>query len=421
MLWGKGVAEPIGKSVTEKFGGGPGAEAAGRGTTEALEQALGFLGGRVKAPPAAKPLTQAQEAAQAVRGQGYALPPTQVNPTMTNRMVEGYGGKWSTQQEIALKDQEITNAKVRKDLGLPEGSALNTEVMEKVRREAHKDYKNLLEESQQEPVKNVRKAKVINEQGKAVEVPIEELPDRIPGMKAAEGFKQGINAEIKRIEGLQAESPEVFKTMTPTLRLLRSYAKREEFTPEVTFNEIQRLRDDAKSNFRVGGPNRTATARTQLDLANRLEDVFEEHLGQTGKQDLVDRFRAARTRMAKSYSVEDALNPVTGNVDARKIAAMDRPFTGGLKDIYNFGNVGKKVAAPPETFGGHPGLNPLDAAAALVSGKPGVFGALAMRPQIAKMAASDWYQNRFVKPNAPGAISMPPWLIPLLAQQNQSQ
>ncbi len=64
----------------------------------------------------------------------------------------------------------------------------------------------------------------------------------------------------------------------------------------------------------LGGPNR------YLAEADKLEKAIENHVVKLGQPELINQFRDARRYIAKTFTVEKALNPQTGVVDARKIA-----------------------------------------------------------------------------------------------------
>ncbi len=53
---------------------------------------------------------------------GYKLPPTQTNPSMINRALEGLGGKAATGQQAAVQNQQITQSLARKAIGLSDDS-----------------------------------------------------------------------------------------------------------------------------------------------------------------------------------------------------------------------------------------------------------------------------------------------------------
>ena len=151
-----------------------------------------------------------------------------------------------------------------------------------------------------------------------------------------------------------------------------------------------------------------------------MDSLLERRLEEVGKKDLANNYRKARVRIAQSYDIGAAYNEFTGNVDARKMAmiAGKKPLSAELRDIAEFGGAFRQVARPPETFGGHPGINPLDVGLALVeaasSGNPKWLGSIFARPLAAKVAASAPYQRRFAAPPGGPSPSLSPELLRML-------
>jgi hypothetical protein len=92
------------------------------------------------------------------------------------------------------------------------------------------------------------------------------------------------------------------------------------------------------------------------------DDVVRAGLTNPAPQMLRD-FREARQLIAKTYSVEKALNPTTGNIDALKLASelkKGKPLSGGLKDIADFAAQFPKASQRIEGMGSLPQTSPLD-------------------------------------------------------------
>jgi hypothetical protein len=80
-------------------------------------QALPLVIGRVK--PGAKPAPKAlNTAVETAREADIAVPPSQANPTIWNKIVEGFAGKIKTAQDLSLKNQPKYNDMIREGLGL---------------------------------------------------------------------------------------------------------------------------------------------------------------------------------------------------------------------------------------------------------------------------------------------------------------
>lgn len=154
-------------------------------------------------------------------------------------------------------------------------------------------------------------------------------------------------------------------------------------------------------------------------------DVPDEHLGKVKVADgeyIVDQdairlpaegvlqsFRDARTLIAKTYSVEKAMNSTTGSVDARKLAgqlAKGKPLSNELKTAAEFGARFPKAAQSIEGMGSLPQTSPLDWALATGTGiataNPLALAGVVARPAARAAALSPLVQNRLIQ-SAPGA------------------
>ena len=118
---------------------------------------------------------------------------------------------------------------------------------------------------------------------------------------------------------------------------------------------------------------------------------------------MLNKFREARQLIAKTYSVEKALNPATGTVNAANLAAQlkkGKPLSTELKDIAEFNLQFPKATQTTEAMGSLPQLSPLDFATGIIAGSnTGGVGAGAMlaRPIARSMALSPMVQNRLIQ------------------------
>jgi hypothetical protein len=142
--------------------------------------------------------------------------------------------------------------------------------------------------------------------------------------------------------------------------------------------------------------------------AKALEDALESHLQQAGATDLLRNFRDARQLIAKTYTVEKALNPASGSVDARKLASelkKGKPLTKELRTAAEFGSQFPKASQTIEGMGSLPQTSPLDWAAggimsAGLANPMGMLGVVA-RPAARALTLSPAVQNRLIQqPNA---------------------
>jgi hypothetical protein len=313
------------------------------------------------------PSPQMVQSIQQARNLGYVIPPTQANPSMLNRVMEGVAGKISTAQNASARNQQITNKLAAKSLGLAEDTAITPQVLADLRTTAGNAYTNLGLAGQ-----------VITDKSY-----INALDDIAkPFVVAAKGFP---------------DAPP-----SPVLNLVQSL-KSPSFDATAAIEKVKQLRTAADDAFRSGN---TDIARASKSAATAIENALEGHLSKTGQGDLLAKFRDARQLIAKTYSVEKAANPATGTIDAKKLAAQlqrGKPLSAELKDIAQFSQSFPKASQTPETMGSLTQLNPLDYFAGLVggvsTGGPGAAAILA-RPAMRAAALSSPVQNRLIPSTA---------------------
>lgn len=337
------------------------------GALPGVLQGVGLVGrklGNMLRPDVASEVT---ESAKKARDLGYVIPPTQANPSMLNRLVEGYAGKISTAQNASAKNAEVTGELASKALGLPAGTKVSPEILDDVRKSAGQVYEL------------VKGAGTIRP-GAAYEKALDNIA--APYVKAAEGFP--------------GAKPSPIIDMVNSLRS-------KEFDSSSAVAMLKTLREDATKAY-AGGDK--TTGKAIKSAANALEDAVESHLQSIGQPELLQSFRDARTLIAKTYSVEGAMNKATGSVDARKLAAQlqrGKPLSGELKDVAEFAGRYPKAAQTVENMGNLPQISPLDfAVGSIASAAHGNFlplvGALAGRPLARKLALSDVLQNSLGRP-----------------------
>lgn len=313
------------------------------------------------------PSPQMVQSIQQARDLGYVIPPTQANPSMLNRVMEGVAGKISTAQNASARNQEITNKLAAKSLGLAEDTAITPQVLADLRTTAGNAYTNLGLAGQ-----------VITDKSY-----INALDDIAkPFVVAAKGFP---------------DAPP-----SPVLNLVQSL-KSPSFDATAAIEKVKQLRTAADDAFRSGN---TDIGQASKKAAAAIENALETHLSKTGQGDLLNKFRDARQLIAKTYSVEKAANPATGTIDAKKLASQlqrGKPLSAELKDIAQFSQSFPKASQTPETMGSLTQLNPLDYFAGLVggvsTGGPGAAAILA-RPAMRAAALSSPVQNRLIPSTA---------------------
>ena len=238
---------------------------------------------------------------------GYVIPPTQVKPTLGNRLLEGLSGKITTAQNASAKNTDVTNRLAAQALGIGDDVKLSPDVLEDIRKTAGAAYRD-----------------------------VAGLP-----VKPAQDANSLMNIPAQA-----------------------------EVNPSQMVFDLRKARNDATAWYnsygRTADPESLAKAKAAKDLASQLEGTLEGYARSLGRDDLVSDMAKARQLIAKTYSVEKALNSTTGNVDARNLAKQlekGKPLTGELKQAAEFAARFPKAAQTVEGMGSLPQTSPLDWAA----------------------------------------------------------
>lgn len=335
------------------------------GAAQAAGMVANKLGGIIRGPEQS---ADAISAIKAARDAGYVIPPTQAKPTLTNRLLEGFSGKITTAQNASARNQGVTNALANKALGLADDVKLTPEVLDDVRKAAGQAYDAIGQTGTITPAAGYTQAL-----------------DKIaaPFLKTAQGFP---NAKP-----------------SPVIDLVDSL-KSPSFDAASAVEKIKQLRTASDDAFRSGN---TDIARASKSAATALEDAIEQHLNQSGAPQLLQQFKDARQLIAKSYSVEKALNVTTGAVDARKLGAQlskGKPLSDELRQAAEFANRFPKAAQTVEKMGSLPQTSPLDWAAggaiSAATANPLALAGVAARPAARALTLSNLVQNRLAQPQS---------------------
>ena len=313
-------------------------------------------------------------AINASRAEGYVIPPTQANPNLKNRLLEGLSGKITTAQNASTKNQVVTNQLTAKSLGLPPETKITPEVLQQVRKLGGDAYEAVANTGTITPSQSYMKA-------------LDDIAE--PFNKAMQGFP---NAKP-----------------SPVLQLVDSL-KSPQFDAASAVSKIKELRTAADDAFRTGN---TDIARASKRAASELENVLEDHLKNIGQPELLQAFKDGRQLIAKTYTVEKALNQVSGSVDARKLASQlqkGKPLSGDLKNIAEFASRFPKASQAVEGMGSLPQTSPLDwmAGASLSAASANPLGLLAVgaRPIARSATLSPFIQNRLIQQGG-GLLNIP--------------
>jgi hypothetical protein len=366
------------------------------GAVQIVGKASNALGRVVRGPAQT---ADASAAIQAARDSGYVIPPTQANPTLLNRVLEGFSGKITTAQNASAKNQAVTNTKAATAIGLPAETKITPEVLDGVRAEAGKAYKAVSELG------------TFDATGVA-------LPASVNVAKTP------ANTLMGKPESASVDAGEVVRAWrqanADATAYFRQYAR--DANPE-TLTKAKGAASEAKNldGFMmksVEGAQKGAPAKLIADLASGAIDqqsFLQKALALTKQGNLAEELKAARTLIAKTHSVEDALNTATGSIDAKKLAKQlqkGKPLSGDLKEAAEFAGRFPKASQTVEQMGSLPQTSPLDwslaGGASMATGNPLLLAAALARPASRAVTLSPLVQNRLVqRPNALSALAIP--------------
>ena len=368
---GKGLAADSGLQAASSIGGsvasGVTREAGGG---EGAQLAAGLVG--ALAPVALRPTRvpttgggQTRAAAKQANSQGYVIPPVELSPNSAVEALSGFSGKAKTTQVASARNQTVSNSLARKALGLSDDVDLNIDTLEALRKQAASAYAPVAAAGTVTPTKAFTDA----------------LDEAIkPFASQARSFpKRQIPSVVGDIEALK--SPQ--------------------FDAGDALDVLRLVRTSSDKAFRDGDKD---AGRAYRMASNALEDALETHLqglGQPGA-DMLKQFRDARQQIAKTWTVQNALNPSTGNINAIKLAAdlaKNKPLSGELRSVAEFGQAFPKAAqalkeAPNAT-------SPLDwvpaTLTAVGTGNPLPMAAVGARPLVRSLLLSPAMQRKAVE------------------------
>lgn len=251
------------------------------------------------------------EAAQEAHRLGIALPPAESNPTLRNRITEKVVGAANIEKQVAEVNKHAPTRIAKNELDIPETATLSPKTFAEARTAASKPYETIkaipsiaADESTIGALNDLRQSEALIG-GKATKGKIDSLIDDAVGQ-----VQQGLSGD----------------------NLLKN---------------ISNLRKDARTIYKKAdlSPEERVVADANIGIANALESMIEKNIA--GDATLLEQFRDARTRMAKSYAYENATDMNTGMVDASKLAkltAKDNALTGDIAAL------GKIAGNFPEAF-----------------------------------------------------------------------
>jgi len=162
-----------------------------------------------------------------------------------------------------------------------------------------------------------------------------------------------------------------------------AYKKVSELSPSAEYDleALKQARNEAQGGFnaynRSASPTDLAKAKEFRDTAEMLELRLESHAKDAGKDELIPSLRDARKQIAKTYTVERALNDSTGSVNAKVIGRMfdkGKPLSDGLDTVGRFASGFPSVNQASQQMGS-PAAHNLRSMASMLAGGSGYAAA----------------------------------------------
>lgn len=238
--------------------------------------------------------------------EGYVVPPSTTNPTVTNKLLESIGGKVATQQDAAIKNASITDALARRALGLPEEAPITRQGLASIRDDLAPAY---------------------------------EAVKKVGTITADKQYKDALGALASKYDKAASAFPGL---ANEDIGNLVKSMDQPAFDADAAIDATKILRD--KSNELYAKGDKTL-GKAYRQVSNELEAVIERNL--PPKSTILQDFREARKTIAKTYSVEKALNDSTGHVSAIELAKQLKkgtPLSAELETAARFGQAFPKAA-----------------------------------------------------------------------------
>lgn len=354
-------------------------------------------------PPVTDPVRQAT--LEVAGKAGYSVPRSNIKQSWITNLGERFGGKQAIEATAQMKNQPITNKLAARALGLADDTPITPDLLIGIRQEAGKAY---------DAIKGVG------------------------ALSADEAYSQALKDIANKYSGASKDFPELANLGVG--KLVKALNKKT-ISAEGAIEQIKNLRDAAKSNL---GPMASSSdklmGKAQRKAAEELENLVERNIEPVLGKQMLDDFRIARQAIAKTYTIEKALNPSTGNVVGTELAKQAKrgaPLSGTLKEAAEFSRAFPRLSREPigaPASGG--ALEPLVygtagtvatggtgamAAAIPIIGKPIARYLMTTVPKSAKQPINDTLARMLLQRGVlgTGASTQQSRLAELLNEQNQ--
>lgn len=251
----------------------------------------------------------------AAQAEGYVLPPRMVQKQgVMGSLLEGFGGKVKLEQLASNKNQTVTNALARKELGLAADDVLDAGVLQGIRARAGQAYDAITQ---------------------------------VPQVQATPQYFNAVNQLEKQFSVFNSKFPQLAnRDIEPMLEAMRQGT----FTGKEAVDFVRHMRQTGNLNANVANTVQNANAvrnlgKAQLAAADTMDNLLEESLRSSGNAKLFGDYLAARQLIAKTHTIENAMDG-SGNVSARELLKQleGKPYGGKLKTAADFASSFPKAA-----------------------------------------------------------------------------
>lgn len=304
----------------------------------------------------------------AARDAGYVLTPSDVGAGAIASTVESLSGSPKLAKQASRKNQGNTNDLIKRDVGLPEDLPGDRAAIAQIRADAGQAY---------EAVKNTgtittdaKYASDLQNASKSYDTAAKDFAHRSE------------NPFTKTLEGLS----------------------KDKFDAASAVEEVKLLRKDADKAY---AQRDKALGKVYKQAAQALDDMIQRHVqklavtsdmsGDPTIAGMVRDYQAARTKIAKTYAADKALNDTTGNFDAGAYARALKSgkfLSGDAETVGRFAQQFPRSAQPVERLGST-GPTLVDLAGAALGKDALLLGA---RPAARAALLTGPAQRMFAKP-----------------------
>lgn len=334
--------------------------------------ASALIGSRIPIPPIGKqappgfvppPNTPQAATFRAGRDVGLVAPPASVSPSMTARAAETLGGKAATAQDSSVRNMPVFTSIAKRAVGLADDQDLTIDALNQVRRAQSPAYE------------------AIRGAGR---------------IQATDKYRQALDKIAAPFRSASRDFSSLGKTEVTSLV---DDLNKPSFDAESAVDAIRLIRDNASKAYASGDK---ALGGAYKDMAKALEDVIEDNLSASGAtSDILRNFRAARELTAKTYSVENALNPATGVVSGSKLAQQLNkgvPLSGDLRTAGQFAQAFPKASREILDSGSVRNTDLIvGGGTAAVTGQPWYLGYPLARNAARNAMLSEFAQNKLLQ------------------------